>query len=528
MAEVIDWSPVDESNNSPPPVGAPEHHAPSATNNIMRAMMGAVRRWHDSVNTQLANFLPLSGGTVTGNAGFTGPLGIHIQGTWLDGDGIGNLIVRNVAGGSTAGAVWSIGYGAGFRFGDRDMVSPNWTWHANAGTALFGRVGAAAIITVNWGGQVTVTGNLTATGAVTGNQIFATTGMHAGGSIATDFHVTADGDITAGGAITGNQVFSTLGMHAGGSIGADFHIVAGGDITAGDAITAGGTVRGGYIQSTGGCDSASVGTAYVHCTGHIEADGNVTAAGSVNAAFVNSSGGIHANGVIDSDTNITADGNVTAGGTVTGNAVTANTINATNITGASVVGTTSLATRDAVGDITCGLFTSGTVSYLQFLNQASNANRWEFDGTNGDLQWRSLNAVHWVMRRSPAGSSDNMCFNALGPVGGFGAYYNSSDRRGKEDIESDTCGLDAVLRLNPVSFRRIGQDYRETGFVAQELREVMPDAVRVVGIPLPDDTGGPDDENPTLGVDTTPIIAALVNAVKEMSGRIKTLEGARQ
>jgi hypothetical protein len=70
MADISTWSPVDESNTAAPPAGAPENMQPSAVNNTMRAMMGAIRRWYDTVTAQLAslttslgNYLPLTGGT---------------------------------------------------------------------------------------------------------------------------------------------------------------------------------------------------------------------------------------------------------------------------------------------------------------------------------------------------------------------------------------------------------------------------------------------------------------------------------
>lgn len=66
MADISEWSPVDESNTAAPPNGFPEFMAPSGINNAARAMMGAIRRWYDTVNAQLATFLPLSGGTVAG------------------------------------------------------------------------------------------------------------------------------------------------------------------------------------------------------------------------------------------------------------------------------------------------------------------------------------------------------------------------------------------------------------------------------------------------------------------------------
>jgi hypothetical protein len=68
MSDIATWDPVDESNTAAPPAGAPENCAPSAVNNIMRAMMGATRRFYDSVTSQFAalptTYLRLTGGTI--------------------------------------------------------------------------------------------------------------------------------------------------------------------------------------------------------------------------------------------------------------------------------------------------------------------------------------------------------------------------------------------------------------------------------------------------------------------------------
>ena len=98
MADIASWSPVDESNTAAPPSGWPENMQPSAVNNCARAMMGAIRRYYDTVNTQIASittsiagYLPLSGGTVTGNLTVNGSL-------------------------SSANAISTVGANAGFNF----------------------------------------------------------------------------------------------------------------------------------------------------------------------------------------------------------------------------------------------------------------------------------------------------------------------------------------------------------------------------------------------------------------------------
>lgn len=144
--------------------------------------------------------------------------------------------------------------------------------------------------------------------------------------------------------------------------------------------------------------------------------------------------------------------------------------------------------------------------------------------TDGQLAWNVSNGPLWVMR-----ASDDFCFNAQGPVGGVGAYINSSDRRGKTGIAPTTKGLAEVLQLQPVSFTRADAStgaQEELGFVAQDVQPILPEAVWTAGIPLRDGTGGLESGEPTLGLTADTITAILVNAVKELTARIATLEGA--
>ena len=81
MADISAWSPVDESNTAAPPAGWPEGMPHSAVNNSARAMMGAIRRWYDTITAQVAslttslgNYLPLSGGSLWGPLSVNGDL----------------------------------------------------------------------------------------------------------------------------------------------------------------------------------------------------------------------------------------------------------------------------------------------------------------------------------------------------------------------------------------------------------------------------------------------------------------------
>ena len=107
-------------------------------------------------------------------------------------------------------------------------------------------------------------------------------------------------------------------------------------------------------------------------------------------------------------------------------------------------------------------------------------------------------------------------------------YYNTttgeisylvSDARLKRNILTIEDGLNSVKKLNPVSY-----EYRESlsdsvyvgssiGFLAQELKQVVPNAVSLVP--------GPDSLH---AVDLSAIIPILVSAVKELEQKNEKLQ----
>jgi Chaperone of endosialidase len=92
---------------------------------------------------------------------------------------------------------------------------------------------------------------------------------------------------------------------------------------------------------------------------------------------------------------------------------------------------------------------------------------------------------------------------------------NGSDRRLKSNIEPVDKALAAVEKLQGVFFQTEGLDRRQVGLVAQDVRKVLPEVVF-------EDT----DEEKTLGIAYAPIVAVLVEAVKELSAKVTMLEAA--
>jgi predicted heme/steroid binding protein len=93
---------------------------------------------------------------------------------------------------------------------------------------------------------------------------------------------------------------------------------------------------------------------------------------------------------------------------------------------------------------------------------------------------------------------------------GFLTNTNPSDRRLKTNIIPLTYGLSDILKLNPVSYNwKDGTNGKQFGFIAQEVQEVMPDAVK---------------PGEYLGLEKDAIYSALVNSVKELNKEIELLK----
>ena len=86
-----------------------------------------------------------------------------------------------------------------------------------------------------------------------------------------------------------------------------------------------------------------------------------------------------------------------------------------------------------------------------------------------------------------------------------------SDARLKDNIETLKDGLDKVEQLRGVTYTR--DDREEIGVIAQEVEKILPEIVLTA-----------DDEMGTKSVDYSRITAVLIEAVKDLSARVKELE----
>ncbi|QJW89139.1 tail fiber domain-containing protein [Spirosoma taeanense] len=113
--------------------------------------------------------------------------------------------------------------------------------------------------------------------------------------------------------------------------------------------------------------------------------------------------------------------------------------------------------------------------------------------------------------------------NAIKPGGG--PWQAPSDARLKKDIRPFTDGLAKVLQINPVNFRYNGlaqtpDNSEQVGILGQEMASILPYTVSTARAQLK------PEETPTdiLIFDPNALVYVLINAVKELAGKVQSLE----
>jgi hypothetical protein len=135
------------------------------------------------------------------------------------------------------------------------------------------------------------------------------------------------------------------------------------------------------------------------------------------------------------------------------------------------------------------------------------------DGTNGG----SVN-INLAIAKNGAVTIRNLAgINDVGADANGKLQAATSDMNLKNTIENSPFGLNEILLLNPVTFlyndtnRKIDSDVKEVGFIAQDVFDIIPNAISSTG------TGD-------LQLDYRAITATLVKAIQEQQALIKALE----
>lgn len=132
-----------------------------------------------------------------------------------------------------------------------------------------------------------------------------------------------------------------------------------------------------------------------------------------------------------------------------------------------------------------------------------------------------------VYRYNDAGTFLDAPMSAVRTTGQFTftvAIVNGpSDRALKENIVPLEGALGKVLALQGVSFNFIATpDKPEIGLIAQDVEPIVPEVVQTFQVSTPDDVD--NKMPPKLGLDYPKLTALLIEAVKELTARVKSLE----
>lgn len=171
------------------------------------------------------------------------------------------------------------------------------------------------------------------------------------------------------------------------------------------------------------------------------------------------------------------------------------------------------------------------------VNAANPKVRWQ-DTSNTQDQWQasvSNDATQaWSLINNTSGYGTVMLFSRLGALrlNNYGAgtlstdasgnVTASSDARLKTNLRTFARGLADVIKLAPKTYNwnetsGMDTDNDYVGFVAQDVQSAIPEAVYEG-----------KDANKTLTLNDRAILAALVNAVKELNAKVAALEAARK
>ena len=168
--------------------------------------------------------------------------------------------------------------------------------------------------------------------------------------------------------------------------------------------------------------------------------------------------------------------------------------------------------------------TPTSVNPMFYLKDKSGTNRGalQFFDSTGNVQCTNLVPNSWWVL--PSDGSFAISSSVANKPGG-GSWTASSDERLKTDIVDYSSGLEQILDLRPVNYKyrpecNVG-DGTFTGLIAQECETIMPEMVTVAAGAM-----GKAAFDDMRSMDTTPLIFALINAVKTLNSRIEALEAA--
>ena len=384
----------------------------------------------------------------------------------IDIDGTANLDIVDIDGAVDMASTLQVDGVATFT--GRDIHSGGITI-ANAGQ--IGSVGDTDAIAIASDGVVTLTQKLVGTELdISGNvDVDGTTNLDV---------VDIDGAVDMASTLTVAGVLTGASLDISGDVDVDGTLEA-------DAITLNGTALGSLYSPIAGSGS-------IVTTGALNSGSITSGFGTIN----NGSSTITTTGTVATGA-ITAGGDITRGGSV--------------YKDGSITDTGDF-TLDVAGDIILDadgadvIFKDGGTSFLEIDKDGNNA-RIKNPISDGDLLFQGNDGGSGI-------TALTLDMSAAGAATFNNDVTAFSDERLKSNITTIPDALSKVTEMRGVHYVRNETGHASSGVIAQELQKIAPELVRTA-----------DDEMGTLSVNYANITSYLIEAVKELSAKVKELEG---
>jgi len=259
----------------------------------------------------------------------------------------------------------------------------------------------------------------------------------------------------------------------------------------------------------------------VAITGNVDVTGNITVSGTVDGVDIASR-----DAVLTSTTTTATDANTLAttanttanaalpkaGGSMTG-LLTANSgvaIDDITIDGTEI----DLSSGDLTVDVAGDIILDADGGDISFRDAGTEIGRFTNNSTNFQI-YSAVQDVDIQFKGNDGGSTVTALTLDMSNAGA--ATFNNnvtafSDERLKDNIKTIENGLSKVEQLRGVTYTR--DEKNNIGVIAQEVEKILPEVVLTA-----------DDEMGTKSVDYSRLTAVLIEAVKDLSGRVKELEG---
>jgi len=482
--------------------------------------------WVDqaTASVYLADNSPVTGGNginITSGSviNLTAPVSVANGGTGTTTYTAGQLLIGNNAGGLTPATL---------------TAGSNITVTNGNGAITIAATGSAGGVTTFSAGTTGFTPNTNTAGAVTLDGVLNVANGGTGLSTMTAanraLYSTSASAITAG----------TLPVAAGGTGATDaatarsnLSAAGSGAVTGSGLTVATGRLVGRTTAGTGALEEISIGSGLTLSGGQLSASsGAVSSVSASSSASGFSLSASPSTGAVSVGFSISNDSNARSSLGL-GSIATQNSNNV-SITGGSIGGNTSISTTGdgSFGRVTATVgtgsgtgytFSSGNASFASFgghtfINFSAYCSMYSSDsGTK--LNWEVGNTSNTQVMNITTSLFQVNSTDAAKPGGG--SWIATSDVRVKKDIQDYTLSADALLTLRPVSYQynglygtpENGKTY--IGLIAQEVQDT----------PFSSMVGTYNYEGTQLlNLDTSQLVYALINAVQDLTARVKALE----